>query len=257
MSAFGSYVGIDYSGAETPTSSLLGLRIYVAEGAGLPSEVPPPGPKRYWTRRGVAEWLEHRLLEDRPALVGIDHAFSFPRQYFERYRLAHDWTAFLEDFRRHWPTDDDHVYVDFVRDGVCGNGAARHGEPDWWRLTDAGGAKPVFQFDVTGQVAKSTHAGLPWLLYLREHCREHVHFWPFDGWDVPAGRSVVAEVYPALWRHRFPREDRSQDQHDAYSVARWMRNADDRGILPALFHPCLEESDRKTAEIEGWILGVA
>ena len=29
------------------------------------------------------------------------------------------------------------------------------------------------------------------------------------------------------------------------------------GIDSALFHPCLEESDRKTAEIEGWILGVA
>jgi hypothetical protein len=30
MSAFERYIGIDYSGAETPTASLRGLRIYAA-----------------------------------------------------------------------------------------------------------------------------------------------------------------------------------------------------------------------------------
>jgi hypothetical protein len=48
-------------------------------------------------------------------------------------------------------------------------------------------------------VAKSTHAGIPWLRFIRQHLGSRVHFWPFDGWDVPAGRSVIAEVYPALW----------------------------------------------------------
>jgi hypothetical protein len=47
------------------------------------------------------------------------------------------------------PTDED-VYVDFVRDGIVGNGAERMGEPRWRRLTEerARGAKSVFQFDV-------------------------------------------------------------------------------------------------------------
>jgi len=31
-----------------------------------------------------------------------------------------DWPRFLDDFRRHWLTEEDHVYVDFVRDGVAG-----------------------------------------------------------------------------------------------------------------------------------------
>jgi hypothetical protein len=59
------------------------------------------------------------------------------------------WPAFLDDFQRHWPTDED-VYVDFVRDGIVGNGAERMGEPRWRRLTEerARGAKSVFQFDV-------------------------------------------------------------------------------------------------------------
>lgn len=36
MTSFARYVGIDYSGAETPSSSLKGLRVYLAEGASAP-----------------------------------------------------------------------------------------------------------------------------------------------------------------------------------------------------------------------------
>jgi hypothetical protein len=42
MPNFGRTIGIDYSGAETPTASLKGLRVYLAEGEGHPVEVPPP-----------------------------------------------------------------------------------------------------------------------------------------------------------------------------------------------------------------------
>jgi hypothetical protein len=38
-----------------------------------------------------------------------------------------------------------------------------------------------------------------------------VHFWPFDGRDVPAGRSAIAEVYPALW------EGGAGDHHEAFA----------------------------------------
>jgi hypothetical protein len=40
------HIGIDYSGAQTPTASLKGLRVYLAEGAAPPVEVlPPPSPR--------------------------------------------------------------------------------------------------------------------------------------------------------------------------------------------------------------------
>jgi len=81
-------------------------------------------PQKYWSRRGIAEWLVERLAEDVPTLVGIDHGFSFPLRYFEVHRLEPNWPAFLEDFQRHWPTDEE-IYVDFVRDGLPGNGAVR------------------------------------------------------------------------------------------------------------------------------------
>ena len=61
-----------------------GLRVYQAEGdAPLVEIQPPPLPNKYWTRRGVAEWLVERLAGDTPALVGIDHGFSFPLPYAE------------------------------------------------------------------------------------------------------------------------------------------------------------------------------
>jgi hypothetical protein len=134
--AFERYVGIDYSGAQTPASSLKGLGVYVADRLTTPQEVePPPSPRKYWTRREVAQWLLERIFEGTPTLVGIDHGFSFPLQYFEQHGLLLDWSSFLDDFQSHWPTDDD-IYVDFVRDGSSGNGAARSGNPRWRRVTE-------------------------------------------------------------------------------------------------------------------------
>jgi hypothetical protein len=188
MAAFSRYIGIDYSGAETPEASLKGLRVYCAVGESAANEVPPPpSPRKYWTRRGIAHWLAARLAEDVPTIVGIDHGFSFPLRYFEAHQLAPDWPTFLEDFQRHWPTDAEHTYVDFVRDGAAGNGAARTGNARWRRVTEqrAGSAKSVFHFDVQGSVAKSTHAGIPWLLYLRRLFGAGLHFWPFDGGRSP------------------------------------------------------------------------
>ena len=112
MRAFLRHIGIDYSGAETPDAALKGLCVYLAENDRPPAEVPPPpSPRRYWSRRGIAEWLVERLADDIPTLAGIDHGFSFPLRYFEAHGLALDWPAFLDDFQHHWPTGEDHVYV--------------------------------------------------------------------------------------------------------------------------------------------------
>jgi len=231
----------------------------MADRTSRPIEVRPPlSARKYWTRRGIAEWLVLRLSENRTTLVGIDHGFSFPLAYFEERGLPHDWPAFLDDFQHHWPTDGDHTYVDFVREGTVGSGSARSGNPRWRRLTEmrAGAAKSVFHFDVQGSVAKSTHAGLPWLIFLRRQVGRRVHFWPFDDWNIPAERSAIVEVYPSLWSRGFAREGRTDDQHDAYSVAAWMRNADLDSSLAGFIDPPLTESERAVAQIEGWILGI-
>ena len=256
---FQRYIGIDYSGAETADSSCKGIRVFMAEGSGEPAQVqPPPSPRRYWTRRGLAEWLCEELAVDTPTIVGIDHAFSFPLAYFEKYRLPSDWQGFLEDFHHYWPTDAPHTYVCFIREDPHGRGKWRTGERTWLRLTErwTATAKSVFGFGVQGEVATSTHAGLPWLLYLRKQCKRPVHFWPFDGWEIPEGKSVVAEVYPSLWTRRFPREDRDGDEQAAYAAASWLQRADRDGSLGGFLNPNLTAEERGIAKIEGWILGV-
>jgi hypothetical protein len=63
MPAFARTIGVDYSGAETPIASLKGLRVYMSEGDELPVEVQPsPSPRKYWSRKGIAEWLVDRLV---------------------------------------------------------------------------------------------------------------------------------------------------------------------------------------------------
>ncbi len=193
MPVFLRYIGIDYSGAQTAESSLKGLRVYQATPGTSAVEVePPPSPRKYWTRRGLAFWLAETLAEAPPTLVGIDHGFSFPLRYFEFHRLAPDWPIFLDDFQAHWPTDEPNTYVDFVRDGVCGNGAERTGSSRWRRICEERSrAKSVFHFDVQGSVAKSTHAGIPWIRFLRSRLGPKLHFWPFDGWEPRPGRSAT------------------------------------------------------------------
>lgn len=258
--AFARYIGVAYSGAGTPAASLPGLRVYVAEGDVPPTAVlPPPSPRKHWTRRGIAEWLVECLSEHAPTVVGIDHGFSVPLRYFDAHKLVPDWPAFLDDFQRHWPTDEDDTYVDFVRDGTVGLAAARTGSARWRRLTEnrVGGARSVFRFDGQGAVGKATHAGIPWLRFMRRRLGSRVHVWPFDGWDVPAGQSAVAEVSPALWSRQFDREKRTAAEHDAYCTAAWLSCADRDGTLPVFLKPELARADRAVARVEGWMLGVA
>ncbi|MCA9297885.1 MAG: hypothetical protein KDA28_02395, partial [Phycisphaerales bacterium] len=218
---FERYIGIDYSGAATPTSGRSGLRVFEATRSGEATRVdPPPSRRVHWTRQGVATWLVDRLLDGTPTFVGIDHGFSFPIAYFERHGLDLDWTTFLDDFCAHWPTDVEDMTVQRVQDGEVGRAAARTGDPTWFRETErrTGSAKSVFRFKVHGQVAMSTHAGLPWLRHVRTETKAWI--WPFDGWTPPTRRTVVAEVYPRLWNRRADRGRRTPDEHDAWSIAR-------------------------------------
>lgn len=262
-------IGIDYSGAETPTSPLKGLQVAAARPDGaLPALWPGPrksnnGRPVNWSRREIAERLLEELRKGTRFLAGIDHGFSFPLSYFARYGLS-TWPDFLTDFVHHWPTHLDHVYVDFVRDGnLYRRGespppGSRVGDSGELRLTErwTSSAKSVFLFDVQGAVAKSTHAGLPWVHWLREQAGDRLHVWPFDGWAIPDDKAVLAEVYPSLFRHRYEREGRTADQQDAYATARWMQEMQARGVLHDYFEPPLTLAERSMAALEGWILGV-
>lgn len=255
LTQFSRYIGIDYSGAEAPVSRLRGLQVYVCEGDREASAVEPYDHRaRHWCRKEVARFVHESLLGESPCIIGIDHGFAFPMAYYERHEL-HSWDDFLAQFCSAWRTDYDHMHVEFARRDNPPGGSARE-----LRLCErwTTGAKSVFQFDAQGSVAKSTHAGIPWLYQLRRDrkLRKRVHFWPFDGFTVEPGRSVVAEIFPSLFRRRYPRAERSVDEHDAYVVASWLREMDTRGALREYFNPPLTLPERRQASLEGWILGV-
>jgi hypothetical protein len=261
---FDRFIGIDYSGAATPTTRIRGLQVYAALPNGEPRPVRPAPPARNWSRRELAHWLLAELHRGDALLIGIDHGFSFPLSYFERYGLG-SWPAFLEDFSRYWPTDQPDCQVDSIREGVWWR---QHAKPPGERVGATGefrlcerwtsSAKSVFQFDVQGSVAKSTHAGIPWLRFLRQRMGVRLFFWPFDGWQPPDGVSVIAEVYPAIFRNRYEdKEGRTPDERDACSVARWLELSARRGILARYFDPPLTLPERRMAALEGWILGIA
>lgn len=256
---FERYIGVDYSGAMSPRSRLPGLRVYAATRRGEALEVRPRDDRRvHWTRFELAEWLANALADGPPTLLAIDHGLSFPLAYFQRHQLPLEWDYFLDDFVRHWPTDEDWNCVDFVREGLTGSGAARGGDSKWRRLceTRTQRAKSVFHFDVPGSVAKSTHAGLPWIRRLRQALGRRAFFWPFDGWQPRFGAHVVAEGYPSLWSREFERGARTQDQHDAWTLATVLRSAEENGLLTRWFEPELSARERQLARVEGWILGV-
>ena len=253
---FKRHIGIDYSGAGLPTTRLRGLQIYKSRDGEEPKRIKPPSVPanvENWTRYELAGYLQKTLEEASPVVIGIDHGFSFPLAYMERHQIK-TWDGFLDDFVQHWPTDCSNKSVDRL---ICGN--QRTGERDWLRLCEkwTSSAKSVFEFKGPG-VAHSTHAGLPWLRRLRccvSRCR--VHFWPFDGFEVPENKSVVAEVYPSLFRRRYEKPPANEHERDAWAVAKWLREMDGRGRLDQYFTlEELLECEQRMALREGWILGV-
>lgn len=249
MTAFDRYIGIDYSGAGEPTERNSALRLFETTSVSAPGQIRAANGWN-WTRRELAVWLDVELRKPVRTIVGIDHAFSFPHAYFGRYGIP-TWDLFLDDFIHHWPADCQPV------EGLR-TGNARVGTTDELRLCDrwTAGAKSVFLFDVAGAVAMSTHAGLPFLRSLRR-ANSALHFWPFDGWQPEPGRSIVAEVYPSLFRRRYARVgSESDDAHDARSVCTWLHERDQLGFLPSYFEPALNAHERGIAALEGWILGV-
>ena len=249
--AFGRYIGIDYSGRAEATAGTSAIQVYEAQSNENPHAVRLKT-GRSWNRKALAEWLVDQLQQDCPRFIaGIDHAFSFPVSYMQRYGLT-TWPEFLADFVHHWPAHQQ--TVESLRQGN-----PRSGQSNEFRLAEqwTSSAKSIFLFDVNGSVAKSTHSGLPWLQHIRQHYGDKVFFWPFDGWTPPPDRHVIVEVYPSLFRNRYRRAGLKGDALDAFAVAQWLEDMDGRGALPRYLDPPLSAAERQVASLEGWILGVS
>jgi hypothetical protein len=256
MPLFHRYIGIDYSGASAPSAPLQGLQVFVADRTSEPAQQESPHPRTWkWDRQRLASWLLERLLEDAPTIVGIDHAFSYPLEAMGA-EARRSWTDFLAWFEERWPTSEQPVALLVPRNlDVLERFRQALRLADRWAPT----AMPVCSgWEAQGpNVFFSTHAGIPWLRWLRQATAGQVHFWPFDGFAVPAGRSVVAEVYPRVFRRRYDPPPLTPDERDAWLVCRWLKDRDEKGCLAPYFQPPLDDAEARQARVEGWILGVA
>jgi hypothetical protein len=251
MPSFDVYIGVRYSGRKAPKERIDDLVVFAARGdAEAYRELNREDLEGRFSRQELAEWLRAKLVEEERVIVGLDHAFSFPLSYMHRHGLE-TWEAFLRDFEEHWPTHT--LSVKELLPGL-----SRLGDADEQRLSARWTASPrgVFQFDLQDNTARDTHAGIPWLSYLRR-AGERVHFWPFDGFAVPDGKSVVAEVRPARLTNRYAREGLDRQEAEAFAICAWLQDRDRLDLLRPYFEPPLSEPERQRAQLEGWILGVA
>ncbi len=266
--SFDLFVGIDYSGAETPDSPLRGLQVFAAGAGQEPKAIHNSdgahGNCGSWSRRAVAKWLIECVASGQKLLVGIDHAFSFPKSYLDRNHIS-SWPQFLDDFCERRAREDALCPQEPAINSSRCSGSGRlydwqHGSSEELRLCECwtSGSKGVFQFDMHGSNAIATHAGIPWLRHVREQAQSLIHVWPFDGWQLPPDRrSVIVEVCAPMLRKRYPRAARTADEHDAYAVARWLREAVARGAIERYLNPPLTVEERELAALEGWIFGVS
>jgi hypothetical protein len=206
MKPFDRFVAVDWSGARGAYDG-----IAVAEcraGSDAPSLISPPG--RNWRRRDFSVWLEEQAGRDEAMLIGIDCAFSLPREASEAMLGGpHDAPALWRYIDRHCADRDDFYGGDFV-------GRSEHA-PLFWsagkrpadfiehrRATElachrAGLGTPESPLKLIGarQVGKGGLAGMRVFARLRRNLGEIFAVWPFD--PVEAARVVCVELYPRLF----------------------------------------------------------
>ncbi|WP_067625695.1 hypothetical protein [Alicyclobacillus acidiphilus] len=251
---FDSYIGIDYSGQGSPTKQYPEIQVFEAQAGVYPSRR-----QEKWSRRQVYDFLAERLEQQQNGLagrmiVGVDHGFSFPESYLLRHDLS-SWDHFLGHFDGIWGYAKN-------RELFTAESRRSFSYPDQneLRLTEkfTSSAKSVFNFQgIT--VAFSTHTGIPWLYELRKHFSDVLHFWPFDGLIPSDGKSVIAEVYPSLFYHRYsyPPDLEKRDARDAYAIALWLQEqAVNEKLDVYLSLPTLKPNEIQIARNEGWILGI-
>jgi hypothetical protein len=268
MSAYELFIGINYSGLATSTTALAELQVYaVRAGMRRCESWGSPDRRSGWSRAEVAQLLL-TLAERRVRFAaGISHALSLPGAHFKRHGLG-NWPDLLDHFAHRWPSHEQEVDIDTLRlrqqpDGGqglprAGAGSGAAGGPAEYRLTErwTSSAKSVFDFSGAAVQAQATHAGLPWVKLLRDRAAATLHMWPFDGWQPAPHKALLAEVYPAMFRNRYARGQRTPHQQHAYAVARWLADMDSRGALASYLAPPLNATELALAEREGWILGV-
>jgi hypothetical protein len=165
---------------------LKNLRVYSATPDTPPQEEqPPPGPRKYCSRRELAHWLAQELAGDMPTIVGIGSCAVVSAALLRGAPVA----AGLDGLPGGLPQAlaggcAAHLRGLHPQRFPRGRGRA-HGQPPVDAADGSampGGAIGVSVRGGQGKVAAATHAGLPWIVFLKRQLGERINAWPFDGW---------------------------------------------------------------------------
>ena len=272
---FDLFLFADYSGAASEASQRRCIALWEQEKGLPPQKVGGP-----FTRDGLRETLLQKLAaatrRRRRVLFGIDHQWSWPEDLWAVAGLAaFPWRRALarlvagEALRP--PLGPPDVFP-AAFNAFAGRGifhcrvktlARRYGLPTrarWTgesaRLTErvTPGAKPATRLGGTGAVAGQTLHGLVHLHRLLTDAANagvRVLAWPFDSLADDGTSHVGAEVYPSLCRR--PGIAKSDDA-DARACCEWASSHD---LAQALDLRRAAPAVRRSARLEGWILGAA
>lgn len=252
MPLFQRYVGIDYSGSGKPTAANRGIKVFSVSGSASPKLVGTQSGIG-WSRTALAAWLAAELASDVPTIVGIDHGFSFPDSYFEQSGWL-NWRSMVADFFARFPTHERPVREFRAKFPTPKDYRALRLCERW-----TGSAKSTLNFEIKqGQVATSTHAGIPWLHVLRRKLGKRVCVWPFDRFQPRINRHMIAEVYPSWFKGRVEEfAGENSDERDAFRVCRWLQTRDVSDSLEAYLNLGTHKPiEMALVQREGWILGV-
>lgn len=234
--SFRRVIGVDYSGAGKEDKPSPTITAWVSDRKGTR----PLDPEQRWSRDSLTDRLAEEIEGGPgPVLVAIDHAFAYSTAVLDRLKVRR-WDDLP---RRLGELGGLHE----LREAVGGI--------EGWRMTDlwAPGTQDPLGIRTYRPVSHSTFKGIRHVGRLRE--KADFHLWPFDGWQPPAGASVVAEGFPYLVRRRVPRMHDDRDEQDAAALAEFFGSRDRAGLLS--FGPPLTAAEARQARREGWILGLS
>ncbi len=204
--SFDAFIAIDWSGAGGAYDGIAVARAEIGQGA--PRLVRPSG--RRWTRTEIAEWLHGELAKEQRLLIGFDFSFSMPFSETQGYPVgaARDVLALWDLIDEAGFADADFGCAGIVADPRFANLYWSRGKQprDWvplQRLSEtacvaATGTRPETVFKLVGakQVGKASLTGIRVLRQVRTQNEGRVSVWPCE----PASYSVLAEIYPTLFR---------------------------------------------------------
>ena len=294
MSAFDSYLMVDWSAANAPTrghdSIWLGFTVRRPSGLALAKLENPPTRAEATAR--IIDLAGRELARGRRLLIGFDFPFGYPAGTAARlglrglawrnmWQMLEDRIADGKDNRNNRFDVAESLNKDMTGEAFPFWGLAReeqrahlvrrnrrpHGPGDLAERRECDAripsTQPVWKLAGAGSVGGQTLTGIPrvWQIRKAPELAFDCQIWPFETGLLydPKPAIIIAEIYPSLVTPS-NLKGRPKDAGQVAAIGRAYGKLDNAGALAPLFEgdPALSSETRHSIETEeAWILGVA